>query len=420
MLENIHEAKVYQLTGSAEDWITTYLKGFWGLRTDQMYQWMAINEGDYCLFHAEKPEWAEVTDPEPLEGIIGIGKVEKKTDDASLEWIREIQAHVIGRSLLIHFSEVSWLGDVDKVASEEIKEKLAKGDAYIADEVRALTENAITLKELESKGVSYSPAKSVSEVKNGKELLLKLVTARIGTSRYGADWSQMESYFAVWTYDQLDQIRTMDKAGLFREVAGIIGRKPEALVRKVQNVSFHDPRPQKEKPILEATNAQALLERIFNWYWQNREAARAHYGAMYQAAAFMVDMPVVQDGSEKTKPREIIVEEGAPGYEYSARNKRAAELLRQGQMHFSSRDAEKKLRCGVCNFAAPDEVGDKIVQLHHIKLIGDVDENGKEMTQKEALKRMAPLCPTCHVLAHTNKPPLSVDEMKSLRGIDQK
>ena len=75
-------------------------------------------------------------------------------------------------------------------------------------------------------------------------------------------------------------------------------------------------------------------------------------------------------------------------------------------------------QCHACRFTKPDKVEQEIVQLHHTEMISDLDKDGKQIVLEEAIKMLIPLCPTCHQIAHTSKPPLSVDLIKRLRNID--
>jgi len=413
MLEKLKEATVYQLAGCAEDWLTTHLKGFWGLRTDQTYQWMGIKEGDYCLFYATQPEWINVPGPKPAEGIIGMGKVAKKSEKTTLEWIGEIQAHVGSRPLLVHFSEIWWLGDVDKIAHESMSEKIEQGDEYIAEDVRTLTENAISPEELASRGIHCLSDKSVAELRAGAEGLLELLVSRLAMSRYGIDWNEQNSFFAIWAYDMLDADPQTDRGTLFHQVAGLTGQSVEAVERKVRNVAFHDPRSEGEKPVDGAANRQTLLARMFDWYWHDRQAARRHFRRLYQAALFGLTLPVIEGESEDG--RRMLAEEGLPGQNSLVRTQADVALLEREREYFRALDADHRLRCAACGFVTPDNAMPEVVQLHHLEPIWDRDEEGKAVTPEDVVSSMIPLCPTCHMLAHSERPPLPVEKIRELR-----
>jgi len=56
-------------------------------------------------------------------------------------------------------------------------------------------------------------------------------------------------------------------------------------------------------------------------------------------------------------------------------------------------------------------------QLHHTNMISELDKSGKKISLEEAIKSLVPLCPNCHQIAHTSRPPLSVGAIKGLLGI---
>ncbi len=56
----------------------------------------------------------------------------------------------------------------------------------------------------------------------------------------------------------------------------------------------------------------------------------------------------------------------------------------------------------------PEVLESEIIHLHHTQPIYDSGVQGRSVELKEALALLVPLCPTCHSLAHTSRPPLSV------------
>jgi hypothetical protein len=228
------------------------------------------------------------------------------------------------------------------------------------------------------------------------------------------DWSWKECYFAVWGYDQLDQDREQIKTALYHEIASLIGRSAGAVEWKICNVSAYDPRPKGEKPIAEAPNTQALLGEVFNWYWADRLKARRYYPQYREEFVFSLANTTLTIAP--TSNRSFIVEEGAQTQSTSTRRKRSQKLLDAGRQHFRRLDKEGKLRCQACQFTAPAGVDSEIIHLHHTQPIYEADETGRSLALEEALKLLIPLCPTCHALAHSSKPPLSVEGVRWLRA----
>lgn len=223
------------------------------------------------------------------------------------------------------------------------------------------------------------------------------------------DWNERECYFAVWGYDQLDINRTLVKKHLYTELSKLINRTEKSIEWKIQNVSACDSRPRIEKPIAEAPNVQKLLRDTFKWYWEERERARHLYSTYYQEAQF--NKPSTATFSP---PVPTFIEEGSPGFQESIRRQRSAVLIHKGREHFRSLDTEGKLRCQACKFTTPEGIESEIVQLHHLIPIAEAGENGRVLAIEKALELLLPLCPTCHSIAHSSKPPL---ELKSIQRL---
>ena len=226
------------------------------------------------------------------------------------------------------------------------------------------------------------------------------------------DWSWKECYFAVWGYDQLDLDTDQVKTVLYHEVSELIGRTAKSVEFKLQNVSSFDPRPREQKPIAEAKNAQALLGEVYQWYWADRLRARAFYAQYRDEFLFNLESTTKLSETPSTNPLTII-EEGAFNTAPASRRKRSQKLLDAGRRHFRAQDG--KLRCYACDFVTPEGLSVEVVQLHHTDPIYEVDVEGRKLALEDAVKSLIPLCPTCHALAHTSRPPLSVRAIKTLR-----
>ncbi len=170
-------------------------------------------------------------------------------------------------------------------------------------------------------------------------------------------WSEAECYFAVWAYDQLDIDRRQVKRELYRRVSRILGRSENAVAYKIQNVASFDHRPREEKPVSEATHAQALLGEVFERYWADRERARDLLTVYFQWLQFGTvgeDHQIISTLAQK-EPRSLVIEEGASDLSVIHRRKRSRVLLERGRRHFRELDPEGKLRCATCGFATPGQ-----------------------------------------------------------------
>jgi predicted HNH restriction endonuclease len=229
------------------------------------------------------------------------------------------------------------------------------------------------------------------------------------------DWSWKECYFAVWGYDQLDQDPTQVKAVLYREISDLIGRSAKSVEYKLQNVSSFDTRPRSEKPIAEASNAQALLGEVFKWYWSDKSHARNQYLKFREEFEFSLESTIAVGAEQSTlamTSADVIIEEGAVVTSPMKRRKRSQKLIEEGRKHFRNLEPDGRLHCWACGFATPEEIEVEIVQLHHKNQISESDHDGRSIPLDEAIASIVPLCPTCHSIAHTEKPPMSVDAIK--------
>jgi predicted HNH restriction endonuclease len=64
----------------------------------------------------------------------------------------------------------------------------------------------------------------------------------------------------------------------------------------------------------------------------------------------------------------------------------------------------------------PEGVEAEIIQLHHTEPLHGLGKQGTSMGLSEAISKLIPLCPTCHQIAHVEKPPLTVGAIKKLRN----
>jgi predicted HNH restriction endonuclease len=245
---------------------------------------------------------------------------------------------------------------------------------------------------------------SAGRFSGGDEANDYLSNLGFGIRRRNEDWTEAECYMAVWLYDRIDQDRKTNKAALYREVAAIVGRTPKSVEWKVENVSACDPRPRRKKPISPAANKQQLLAKVFTHYWSNRAQARQRYAQILQQLSFNADVATAR--SDPGLSEQLIIEEGAPGFHESFRRKRSKKLLEFARKLFRSRDLGKTLRCKACGFSTPIGVSREIVQLHHTMPISEAGVSGRRASLETLSASLLPLCPTCHAIAHSTKPPM--------------
>ena len=115
-------------------------------------------------------------------------------------------------------------------------------------------------------------------------------------------------------------------------------------------------------------------------------------------------------------PSSIFIEEDAATQAATRTRVRSRQLVQEGRKHFRALDPAGKLRCAACGYVAPNGLpeGVEIIQLHHTRPLADADDGGHRIDLEAALEHLLPLCPTCHVLAHTARPPLNLDALRAL------
>ena len=160
-----------------------------------------------------------------------------------------------------------------------------------------------------------------------------------------------------------------------------------------------------------APNAQKSLQGVFDWYWTDKDRARAIYPEV--KSKFEFSLAEDHDRS-KTPQREIMIEEGGDAPP-SSRRKRSKKLLDKGREFFRQQASDGKLRCSACQITKPSAIETEIIHLHHTDPIYESADGGRKISIDEAIAKLLPLCPTCHALAHTSKPPLSLEAIFVLR-----
>jgi|SaaInlStandDraft_6_1057023.scaffolds.fasta_scaffold22234_2 predicted HNH restriction endonuclease len=160
-----------------------------------------------------------------------------------------------------------------------------------------------------------------------------------------------------------------------------------------------------------------MLGIIFKSYWGNKSKYRSLYSSYFEESQFSISSSFDDSkGVDIQKLKSHIVEEGAEGYAATKTRKRSSKLVNDGRKHFRNKDSENKLRCAACGFVKSESIKREIIQLHHKEMISEIDSNGQSITLDKAIRNLLPLCPTCHQIAHSSKPPLSVDAIKKLIG----
>jgi predicted HNH restriction endonuclease len=69
--------------------------------------------------------------------------------------------------------------------------------------------------------------------------------------------------------------------------------------------------------------------------------------------------------------------------------------------------------CKACGISFGDSYGPSVngfIHVHHLTPLGDV----REQKAIDPIRDLQPVCPNCHAVIHSKKPPLSIDQVRSL------
>lgn len=72
-----------------------------------------------------------------------------------------------------------------------------------------------------------------------------------------------------------------------------------------------------------------------------------------------------------------------------------------------------RLKCEICGFDFGKVYGDKFVEKIHIHHLVEISTIGEEY-EIDAIKDLIPICPNCHMVAHSRKPAYTPDEIKQM------
>ena len=243
---------------------------------------------------------------------------------------------------------------------------------------------------------------------------------RIISNIISGEWTYNECYLAVWGYDQLDIDRSLNKNRLFSEISDIIGiRNENAVQYKIRNVSFFDKRPRAKKPISEMTHAQIELGEVFNWYWVDRIRARSFKHIIEEKFQFGRDFNDAIFMKQKQMLPEVLYEEGHKVRSSISLYKRSQKLVKDARAYYQNNDPKGILRCSVCGFYTPKFLSREVVEIHHLESLNSLAGNKKIISTNDLPNHVIPLCPTCHRISHTGKPPLKVRQIKKIFRLPQ-
>lgn len=77
-----------------------------------------------------------------------------------------------------------------------------------------------------------------------------------------------------------------------------------------------------------------------------------------------------------------------------------------------------RLNCSACGFdfsKAYPGIGEGRIHIHHLRPVSFM--SGEAMKLSEALENVRPLCANCHLIVHTKRPPMAIEELRAILAV---
>jgi len=110
----------------------------------------------------------------------------------------------------------------------------------------------------------------------------------------------------------------------------------------------------------------------------------------------------------------ICIQEGAKKLIEAKVYERSTKLRKEAIKYY---EKNGKIYCDICNFNFDNfyghKIGEKYIEIHHIKPIFKYENEELEKTIKKALKNVVPVCSNCHRMIHRDwRNPLQIEYLK--------
>lgn len=177
--------------GPVEHWLTTLETGFWGFDVQKAEVWHQLKAGDVMVFQAVAPNPVFVSkDPNrpKITGFIGAGIVSDISEKNEPRWLSEVvesRVHKLDAPKfwphLVHFSDVIWFGDIDKINASHIQQSIEEADTApidLSSPIRELAKNILTAESMREAGFSFGAQGTGGYLTANAELLSTLIASR--------------------------------------------------------------------------------------------------------------------------------------------------------------------------------------------------------------------------------------------------
>ncbi len=157
-----------KITGPPCDWLKLLNTSEWGFRyyDKTLNAWNSFEKNDVFVFHSMKQEYLP-QDPSIKTGIIGIGISDRKCCIKDEPFDGAFTPAGL-RPLKLHFSNVWFFGNVDKIVNESISTRKSKGYSYILRDIYNLTYNAISFSEMREHNCSIPTQGAVARLRDDR------------------------------------------------------------------------------------------------------------------------------------------------------------------------------------------------------------------------------------------------------------
>ena len=108
-----------------------------------------------------------------------------------------------------------------------------------------------------------------------------------------------------------------------------------------------------------------------------------------------------------------LVDYSVEGYEEGAKKDIHASKYERNPINREICLAKKGYKCCVCGFDFEEkygEVGEKVIEVHHTKMVSEMEPN----YVVKPLEDLEPVCSNCHTIIHKRKHPYSIEEVKKM------
>jgi len=195
----------------------------------------------------------------------------------------------------------------------------------------------------------------------------------------------------------------------------IPGRKDDFFSQKVRNLKSHNTLTNRGLASYdEKTGIWKITKKGRDYVDENIEDEKDAIGISLKNQGF-------NEGEIKEKAKEdysgVIVEEGTLEKRNIYQRKRSDKLRKLAIKKHKEKN-NGKLPCIGCGFDFEEKYGDcgkGFIEVHHMKLISEMDIEGTKEQIEEALKKVAPLCSNCHRIVHRKKEKMvSIEQLKEI------